>query len=164
MSGQLFRLRCFLRKICYKILIKPVGSFWDHTYRRGAAAIAKQPAWHYPGWTHSHVGRVVYIFSGPSRAAGVTYNLQPPSLWSPEEHASSSIAQGRLCSAQRWSLFSAAWVLWSLLALPHNEVSCLTDVLGSPCVRKEMPPLRSNETYNHEGRIQRALSRHLSCR
>lgn len=36
MTGQLSWLRCFLRKICYKILIKSVGSFWDHTYQRGA--------------------------------------------------------------------------------------------------------------------------------
>jgi len=32
-SGQLPQLKCFLRKCCCKIPIKPVGAFGDHTYQ-----------------------------------------------------------------------------------------------------------------------------------
>lgn len=141
--GKPSQLRCFLRNICHKILTKPVGPFWDHTYltrschgKEAQLALYRVNSW-LPGRGGLH-------FQGTKQ--GCWCDLQLPAVPSTEKFACTGIvhcAQFAPCSPHpslqpRDNHFSAAWTLWSLLALPHNEVSSLTDVLGSPCKRKEM--------------------------
>lgn len=133
MSGQPSRLRWFLTKICYKILSKPVGSFWDDTYQksscRGTAACMALPR-----------ANPQPRGKGGSRSQGTDQGCRCD-LWLAA--ALSPVPRGASCRvARRRSLISAAWVLWTLLASPHNEVSYLRDVPGSPRVRKEVSPRR----------------------
>lgn len=120
MNGQPSKLRCFPRKIFCMGVMK-LMSFWDDAHWK-----EQLPAWHYAGWTCSHVGRVVYISKGLRSAAGVICDLQPP-LSHPLRSMQAALC--RVSSGEQWLVFPAAWVLWSLLVLLHNEISCQTDVL-----------------------------------